>query len=401
MKRIGIFLVVFVGILMLLTPLTYAQEYCTALEDTLTDNLTSLEDVRWYSFEMNEPGDAELIIYGLQIQWDGYTSHWSATIYAPDMQTVLAEDTAQGYNDEEYNLPTQFSLLDLEIGTYYIRISSASQSHFTTDSYRLELNRTYSSTQSFVNSSDDNMYIIGTEPFLDRLVSKDQVRWYAFEMTEPGDVTLTVTGLQDHWDGYSYHWNCAIYDESRTSIITNADVSGYSVNSEPSILSAPELDAGIYYVRIESASSANPLMTNFTTDPYRIQLTKAKLGGSQLEETEDDGAETWLAENKGKVVFFAVGIVALFIIVNLLRKPSNSVDNSYSSKSSHTSGGTTYDWKSTTFDAKGYVEKNCSSYICGLVSSNDLDTIKNDKNLTSEEKEAAIRELNHKATMHY
>lgn len=338
---------------MLRMPLTYAQEYYTVLEDTLTDNLTSLDDIKWYSFEMNEPGDAELIINGLQIQWDGYTSHWSATIYAPDMQTVLAEDTARGYNDE-YNLPTQFSLLDLEIGTYYIRVSSASRSHFTTDFYRLELNRIYSSTQPFVNSSDDNMYVIGTEPFMDRLVSKDQVRWYAFEMTEPGDVTLTVTGLQDHSDGYSYHWNCAIYDENRTSIITSADVSGYSEYSGPSILSVPELETGIYYVRIKSASSSNPFMTTFTTAPYRIQLIRSKTDGSQSEDADDDGAEDWLEENMGNIVLFVVAIVLTFIIIRLivmrfivvsrLRKPSNS-NNFYHSRRNYSSGGSSRDWE--------------------------------------------------------
>lgn len=321
MKRKYIFLVVFIGVLMRLTPLSYAQEYYTVLEDTLTDNLTSLEDTRWYSFEMTEPGDVTLTVTGLQDDWDGYSYHWNCAIYDESQTSIITTADVSGYSGSFG--PSILSALDLDSGTYYVRIKAASSANplmttFTTDSYKIQLTRTYSSTQPFVNSSDDNMYIIGAEAFLDRLVFEDQVRWYAFEMTEPGDVTLTVTGLQDYSDGYTYHWNCAIYDESRTSSITNADVSGYSEYSGPSILSVPELDTGIYYVRIKRASSGNPLMTTFTTAPYRIQLTRAKTDGSQSKDTDDDGAEDWSEGNRGNVVLFIAVIVILFIVIRFI-----------------------------------------------------------------------------------
>ena len=273
MKKEWAFFVALIGMWMLLAHPAYAREAGAALEDTLTDHLASQEDVKWYRFEMSEPGDAELIIHGLQERWDGWTNHWAARVYGPDGQTVLAEGTVRGYNSE-YNPPAQFSLLDLDRGTYYIRVVAASTSRFTTDSYRLELDRTYRSAQPFVNSSGETPYVIGTEVFSDRLISQDQVRWYAFEMAEPGDAILTVTGLQDHWDGYAYHWRCAIYETDRTSVITEASVRGYSKTEGPSILSAPGLPVGTYYVQMTSTSSGNPLMTTFTTDPYEMQLIR-------------------------------------------------------------------------------------------------------------------------------
>lgn len=54
-----------------------------------------------------------------------------------------------------------------------------------------------------------------------------------------------------------------------------------------------------------------------------------------------------------------------------------------------------------TFNAKDYVEKNCSSYIYGLQSCHDMQTIENDSNLTYEQKEAAQAELRHLASVYY
>ena len=258
----------------LLTAVAHAQEINVVLEDTLTDSLTSQEDVRWYSFVMSERGDIELIIRGLQAQWDGWTNHWTVAVYAQDMQTVLVQKDARGYNTD-YNPPAQISLLDLEAGTYYIRISAASTSHYTTDSYQLELSRTYSAVQSFVNSSDNNIYSMGDDAFLDRLTSEDQVRWYSFTMAEPGDAELVVAGQQEQWDGYIYHWVCTMYESDRETVIEQASVRGYSENTDPSVLSATGLAAGTYYVQMKSSSSTNPLMATFTAEPYKMQLFRS------------------------------------------------------------------------------------------------------------------------------
>lgn len=276
LKRIWAFLVVLSGMWILLTPSACAQAVDAALDDALTDHLADGEDVKWYSFEMSEPGAAELVVHGLQEQWDGWNSHWAVSIYRSDLQTLLAEGNAQAYNGGEYSPPARFSLPDLESGTYYIRVNTAASSRYTADSFRLELERTYRSAQPSPESKDGNppAAAIGAEALTDRLASKDQVQWYAFEMTGPGDAVLIVTGLQDHWDGYIYHWQCAIYGSDRQSAITAANVRGYSETDGPSVLSAPGLAAGTYYVRMTSTSSSNPLMTTFITDPYQIQLLR-------------------------------------------------------------------------------------------------------------------------------
>lgn len=108
----------------------------------------------------------------------------------------------------------------------------------------------------------------------DNLTSKEDIKWYSFEMIEDGDAIIIVTGLQDHWDGYPYHWQCAIYEDDQESVMVYDNVRGYAENDGPSIISAPELTAGTYYIRMTSTNSANPLMTAFTSDSYELQLLR-------------------------------------------------------------------------------------------------------------------------------
>lgn len=113
------------------------------------------------------------------------------------------------------------------------------------------------------------------ETFEDHLDTVEDVRRYEFEMAEDGDAVLYIAGLQESWDGYAYHWWCTVYEADMTTAVACADVSGYtSEYSGPSVITA-DLDAGTYYIQMESTSSANPLMTTFTSDPYSITLVKA------------------------------------------------------------------------------------------------------------------------------
>ena len=476
----AVFLMACMCIATLLTAVAYAQEIDVVLEDTLTDSLTSQEDVRWYNFVMSERGDIELIIRGLQAQWDGWTSDWTVAVYAQDLQTVLVQKDARGYNTD-YNPPAQISLLDLEAGTYYIRISAASTSHYTTDSYQLELSRTYSAIQSFVNSSDNNIYSMGDDAFLDRLTSEDQVRWYSFTMAEPGDAELVVAGQQEHWDGYVYHWVCTMYESDREAVIEQASVRGYSENTDPSVLSATGLAAGTYYVQMKSSSSTNPLMTTFTAEPYKMQLLRSytsagtvsgdagstssisdtvndatgtvtatslnvrvgpgtsydvletlangtvvtitgnsdgwyriqyngtdgwisgqyveiqttneeqvnidagtdgqqeKLENSdQLETSEDSSILDWIIKHK---VATGIIIFSIFIIICLLGGSSST-----SSSRSSSSG---YRYSGDSFSASDYVFKHCRGQNYGVLLQDELDKIRNDSSLTTEQKEKA------------
>ena len=109
---------------------------------------------------------------------------------------------------------------------------------------------------------------------IDHLVSKDDIKCYSLEMSECGDVIIFVTGLQEEWDGYPYHWCCTVYEYDTAAVLASANVRGYSKNYGPTILSIPKLDSGTYHVQMESAGSVNPLMTTFTDDPYSIQILK-------------------------------------------------------------------------------------------------------------------------------
>lgn len=108
----------------------------------------------------------------------------------------------------------------------------------------------------------------------DSLASGDDVRWYSFEMREQGDAVIYVTGRQEQWDGYIYHWRCAIYEDDRETALGYADVRGFTGNYGPSIIAVPDIDAGIYYVRVTTTGSGNPFMTSFTAEPYELELVR-------------------------------------------------------------------------------------------------------------------------------
>lgn len=149
---------------------------------------------------------------------------------------------------------------------------------------------------SYVQAEDATL----DDTLTDNLSDEDEVKWYSFEMAEPGDAVLVVTGLQDHWDGYAYHWQCVICEADQESVITGANISGCSETNGPSVLSVPGLAAGTYYVQMARARSSNPLMATFTTDPYQMQLFRyyptaysAPAANNQIQTFQNAGDILW------------------------------------------------------------------------------------------------------------
>lgn len=138
------------------------------------------------------------------------------------------------------------------------------------------------------------------ESFVDNLAAKEDIKRYEFEMLEDGDAMIYVSGLQESWDGYVYHWRCTVYEADSAAAIACADVCGYTNEyTGPAVISAADLAAGTYYIQMESTASANPLMTNFTSDPYSITLMKAY--HSALAIYSGDGVQTF--RNAGDILW--------------------------------------------------------------------------------------------------
>lgn len=133
----------------------------------------------------------------------------------------------------------------------------------------------------------------------DNLVAKDDIKQYEFEMTEAGDAIISITGLQERWDGYTYHWRCTVYRTGSETALAYADVSGYSGNAGPSVISVTDLEAGTYCIQMTSVSFANPLLSTFTSDPYEISLIKsyyscsAAYNGNGVQTFRNAGAVVW------------------------------------------------------------------------------------------------------------
>lgn len=138
------------------------------------------------------------------------------------------------------------------------------------------------------------------ETFEDHLEFNDEVKWYEFEMTEAGGAVIFIEGLQERWDGYTYHWRCKVYEANMESVITYGDVRGYtSQYSKATTISLPDLEAGTYYLQMTSVNYTNPLMTTFTSDPYRISLVRsyhsaaAVYDGDGVQAFQQSGAVLW------------------------------------------------------------------------------------------------------------
>lgn len=139
----------------------------------------------------------------------------------------------------------------------------------------------------------------------DGLVSEDDVRWYPFEMAGDGDAVIWARGLQDHWDGYAYHWRCAVFAADQETKISEMDVRGYSEVEGPGVMALPNLPAGTYYIRMTSTASGNPFLTTFTTDPYELKLMRVMNDAQPV--YAGDGVQTF--SKAGEVLWNGDGTV--------------------------------------------------------------------------------------------
>lgn len=146
--------------------------------------------------------------------------------------------------------------------------------------------------------------------FTDSLKSEEDINSYSFEMSEYGDAVIFVTGLQEKWDGYTYHWLCAVYKDGSEAVIAYANVRGYSVNDGPTIISVPKLDAGTYHIQMRAASSNNPLMASFTKDPYSIRILKY-YHSTPLVTYDSDGIQTFQNANDVLWAYDGTGFIKL------------------------------------------------------------------------------------------
>lgn len=143
----------------------------------------------------------------------------------------------------------------------------------------------------------------------DSLSSKEDIKRYSFEMANIGDAVIFVSGLQNNWDGYSYHWRCMVYQDGSDKAIAVEDVRGYSINSGPAVLSLPGLAIGSYSIQMTCTNSANPFMTTFTMAPYEIRLIRY-YHDTPLSYS-DDGIQTFQKANEVVWSFDGTGFIKL------------------------------------------------------------------------------------------
>lgn len=137
-------------------------------KDGLTDHLETAEDVKWYSFELSNEGAVLISVQSLQERWTGYTYYWYATLYAADMETVIAGESIRGAD-----YLTTLSAGDLAPGTYYLKINSVAFNNplmagFTNESYQLSL-KTFDYAAKPTYEKDRVLVLTSADQFICRL----------------------------------------------------------------------------------------------------------------------------------------------------------------------------------------------------------------------------------------
>jgi len=423
MKRKCIFLTVLVGILTILTAPTYAEDTQAVSIDTFVDNLASSEEVKRYEFELAEDGDVIIYAAGLQESWDGYTYHWRCTVYEADLATAVAYADVRGYTGGYYNGPSTLAVADLKAGTYYIQMETANSTnplmtHFTSDSYSIQLIKAYHSASATYNGE-------GVQTFQDA----GDVLWTfdgtTFLKLNDGECFMA---LMNSYDGAIVPVLIGTNESSVEYVISSTgekisskgpwhdEVSGidyyYSECRHIDQYTEKTIDTSALPVAYSNTNSAVEA-TEWISDLRRTESQK-KEETPQTKPVEDENV-SWLAENRVIVIVVLTAVLIIFCIYRLIasHKRKQTTHSSYhtsSSYGSHVSYGSSYGsggsagsgvYPDTSFDPKSYVEQTCSSQIYGIVSASDLDAIESDSSLTFEQKEAAKSELSHQADLYY
>lgn len=126
----------------------------------------------------------------------------------------------------------------------------------------------------FLLAEEEQPVLVETQQITGNLTAADQINEHTVTVLEAGDLLITIAGLQDQWDGYTYHWKAKILAPDKTTVLAEESVRGYcGIEGYATQISLSDVEAGEYVVQMTSVSFANPLMGNFIEDPYQISVT--------------------------------------------------------------------------------------------------------------------------------
>ena len=228
----------------------------------IVDSLADKKDKKLYSFSMDEPGDAVVLIQSLQKSWSGYTYYWHADVIDRDGQNILKKADVSGGDRV-----TVIALNNLEGGTYHVSIGCPASSNplmagFSGDEYRVLIKRFYNDTEvsfsgkgvmTFKKSGDLLGQIDGTY----FLKLNDGEAYSAFYKNENGAIVpvligetkesveflvsssgeiATAASLTFKYDGKEYYCSYSDNIDSYTDRLnTEADAPYYFSNAEEKI----------------------------------------------------------------------------------------------------------------------------------------------------------------------
>ena len=223
-----------------------------------SDYLKNFNDVRWYKFEITEPGYISLEFRHGYI--DSGSRYWFAELYNPNKKLI---NTYEIYGFETTN---NFGNIGVIAGVYYVKILSGDG--YSDNNYDIDIRYTASKRweKEFNDTYLEADNITINQNFNGSLCNYNDVDWYKFNISNKGYITLTFN--HEYIEYNSRFWIITLYNSNMSQINTYEILGTNTLN----IFEKIGVKAGAYYIKIRSGDGQRDsdynLKINYTASSY-------------------------------------------------------------------------------------------------------------------------------------
>ena len=281
---------VFLAVLMVLavnfgTVTTFAamsdEAESISVNKPVTDNLSSVNDVKYYEVELPAPGKVNLSFSHANLERT-YV-YWKVTMFDSVENEVLYFEST-GTNTDGKSMSVY-----LDKGTYYVRVKSEGYWYSTTD-YTLCVNYTENKGEYEIEpnySKELATEISVNKPVIGNHRVKGDTDFYKFTISEPGKVDLSFNHA--NLERTYVYWKVTMFDSVENIVLyfesTGTNTTGKSMNAY--------LSEGTYYIRVTTddywhSTADYTLCVNYTENQgeYEIEPNNSQDNATLIEVDE-------------------------------------------------------------------------------------------------------------------
>jgi uncharacterized membrane protein len=260
--RIGIALIIIMGILSPFDRKSFAETSNIQLNNSITGNLQKEDEIDLYQFNVETPGKVS-INFKHQLVGNEYTSYWSVSLLDSENHEL-----DQFYSDGgELNLTS--SNFRLPKGTYYIKIKSYS---FNDSDYEVKVN--YSAEDNEYEKENNGDFISSNSVSLNNSYfgntqSDSDNDFYKFTVEKAGKVWVNFKH-QLVGNEYTSYWSVSLLDSDNHEL-DQFYSNGGELNLRSNYFRLPK---GTYYIKIKSYSfndSDYEIKVNYSTEDNKYE----------------------------------------------------------------------------------------------------------------------------------